>query len=846
MLQVRLDTMNQQFKHSDSSGADLQIPRKEWNRRRVMFNCHKKLSGLSLHVLLIASLVFCILIFLPDRSSAVSSLIVTSPADDGEGTLRQAITAANASSGLDIITFGLPDPGQPILIMSQLPDITDPVIIDGTSQTGVAIQGPVLVDPRTSSISCFAVKAGGCTIKGLTIKKFGTGISIVNVPNNVVQDNSIYGNNFNIHISGEKAANNSVRGNIIGQSRFYEYNYYGVYISNAGNNIIGGPDPDDWNIIGGNIEMGVYIEGEPGHNLIEGNHIGVTDQLYPIYLDQANNTGLQGYVNGRRANTIGVWLNATGGNMIKNNLVSRNEIAGITIQNCTESNYIQGNNIGSWHGDTADGKYPVTHPYGMKWGISNHLGNFNYGIGLLDSSNQVIGGSAGEGNVIANNWCGIKVGGSDNIIQGNDIYLNGYSGYDSYNSGNIFIFMGSGNLIGGNETGQGNFFGYTVHSYSNEIGMAIILKGNVSSTAILKNNFSVGDIDLPIDLGNDGVTLNDPLDSDTGPNGFQNYPILTSAYRLGGSYVITGTLDSVPNASFHLEFLGSGKYLGYKEITTDASGHAAFTAVMDAAGGNLIAAASTDSQNNTSEFSPTVAADNSGIESISVAPSIVSLANANVTASAVFSNPAGSTAHIATWDWGDGTQSSGTVNEAALTVSGTHAYASAGVYSVTLTLADDPVRSGADTRTFNYVVIYDQSSGFVTGGGWIDSPSYALESDSTLTGRATFGFVSKYLKGATVPTGNTEFQFHAGDLNFKSSGYDWLVINQAGANAQFKGTGTINGTGCYKFMLWASDGAQDTFRIKIWTEDASGELIVYDNGINQPIGGGSIMVITKK
>lgn len=119
----------------------------------------------------------------------------------------------------------------------------------------------------------------------------------------------------------------------------------------------------------------------------------------------------------------------------------------------------------------------------------------------------------------------------------------------------------------------------------------------------------------------------------------------------------------------------------------------------------------------------------------------------------------------------------------------------------------------------------------------------AYTSDPTLGGKATFGFVSKYKKGATVPDGNTEFQFKAGNLNFSSTSYEWLVVNQAGANAQFKGTGTINGAGSYGFMLWASDGAPDTFRIKIW--DVATEVVVYDNGVNQPIGGGSIVVHKK-
>ncbi len=64
--------------------------------------------------------------------------------------------------------------------------------------------------------------------------------------------------------------------------------------------------------------------------------------------------------------------------------------------------------------------------------------------------------------------------------------------------------------------------------------------------------------------------------------------------------------------------------------------------------------------------------------------------------------------------------------------------------------------------------------------------------------------------------------------------------------ARFKGTGTINGAGEYKFHLWAGDADPDTFRIKIWTEDEFGiETVKYDNGFDQAIDGGSIVIHTK-
>ena len=185
----------------------------------------------------------------------------------------------------------------------------------------------------------------------------------------------------------------------------------------------------------------------------------------------------------------------------------------------------------------------------------------------------------------------------------------------------------------------------------------------------------------------------------------------------------------------------------------------------------------------------------------------------------------------------------------------------AGLYRVTLTVTDD------DTGTTSLVypagglliVIYDPSAGFVTGGGWINSPAgackYAACTSSTF-GKATFGFVSKYItqkdKTSPVLTGNTEFQFHAGNLNFKSSSYEWLVVNGNSGRAQYKGVGTVNGASNYGFILTAYDGSIDQFRIKIW--DIATGYVIYDNQMTEPdtstlateLGGGSIIIHVPK
>ena len=131
------------------------------------------------------------------------------------------------------------------------------------------------------------------------------------------------------------------------------------------------------------------------------------------------------------------------------------------------------------------------------------------------------------------------------------------------------------------------------------------------------------------------------------------------------------------------------------------------------------------------------------------------------------------------------------------------------------------------------MVVYDPSAGFVTGSGWI---AYGATACPVLcggaSGRGDFGFASKYQKGATVPTGDTRFEFHAGTSKFESTTYEWLVV--AGERAQYKGRGTIGGGGDYGFLLTAVDAATDAFRIKIW--DRTTSAIVFDNQIGADEG----------
>ena len=253
-----------------------------------------------------------------------------------------------------------------------------------------------------------------------------------------------------------------------------------------------------------------------------------------------------------------------------------------------------------------------------------------------------------------------------------------------------------------------------------------------------------------------------------------------------------------------------------------------------------------------SNIAPTVGEISVSVDGVEVDAPVIGISS-DISATAIFSDPGAFDTHTASWNWGDGNDT--IVEGASSPITEIHTYEEAGVYTIKLTVTDDD--GGADSSEFRYVVVYDPSGGFVTGGGWIDSPPGAYVADPTLIGKANFGFVSKYKKGASVPTGNTEFVFRAAELDFHSSEYEWLVV--AGPQAKFKGIGTVNNSGNYGFMLSAVDGQingggdVDKFRIKIWDRDDD-DKVVYDNQpddaddaeLTTAIGGGSIVIHGEK
>jgi Mg-chelatase subunit ChlD len=308
----------------------------------------------------------------------------------------------------------------------------------------------------------------------------------------------------------------------------------------------------------------------------------------------------------------------------------------------------------------------------------------------------------------------------------------------------------------------------------------------------------------------------------------------------GSSVTLDGSGSHDPDGVV-TSYAWSGADVGVGSLSDTTSAVATYAGLDD--GADAVNLTVTDDNGLTDDDSTTVTVQNVAPNlTLTACPVEPSAVDTDVSFSGTFTDPGTLDTHSMSVNWGDGTTTP--VANVSSPVGATHQYTAAGIYDIAVTVTDDD--GGSDTGNCGFVVVYDPDGGFVTGGGWIDSPAGAYPADPDASGRANFGFVSKYKKGATVPTGSTEFQFKAGSLNFHSDDYQWLVV--AGRKAMYKGTGTINGAGGYSFMLTATDASPDRFRIRIW-ETTSGTT-VYDNQLGAgdaadpttALAGGSIVI----
>jgi hypothetical protein len=521
------------------------------------------------------------------RGLSATTYTVTNVNDSGAGSLRQAITDANANAGADTIAFNIAGSGvHTIVPATALPAITDAVTINGYSQPGASANtnGPtqgtnavILIEIDGSTLgfgsSGLISNAGNVTIRGLAISRcLNAGIQVggggggttiagnflgtdpagatrpgpqasgVEIETNAVQvggsnpadRNLISGNDSAQILIGDAGGSNCViKGNLIGTNAAGtsaiqgQFNYALVYIRNGTNNLIGGPTPADRNVISGGTGTGV------------GAGIGV----------------------------------------------------GYTISGTNAQATIQGNFIGT----DVTGTLP--------------LGN-NYGISLPDQNCVILG------NVIAASVTQAisSEGGHNTVIQGNFIGTDLSATLDLGNAKGGIAVGGNDWTIGGTGPGEGNVIAHNGDQYGGIVS-ASYQRARIRGNRIFDNT-PLG-IDLYASLVA-GVTPNDPGDADSGPNGLQNYPIVTAVTPGASTTNVQGILNSTASTTFDVDVFATPAclpfpqgyvqgefYLGTFQVTTDGSGDATFD--HDFPGvlqpGQVVTATATDPSGNTSEFS---------------------------------------------------------------------------------------------------------------------------------------------------------------------------------------------------------------------------------------------------
>ncbi|MGI9166225.1 MAG: InlB B-repeat-containing protein, partial [Pyrinomonadaceae bacterium] len=373
------------------------------------------------------------------------STVVTNTNDSGPGSLRQAILNANANQGVDTISFQVAAPRR-ISPQTALPQITDPVVIDGTTQPGFA--GTPLIELNgqftPQGTPGLEITAGSSRVRGLVINGFGAADCNVpldvdiNVGSGIVLasrgNNIIDGNFIGTDLSGTLAVCNS--GN-------------GMFLFNSSNNTIGGTTAAARNIISGNRLPGIAIGGEfSSGNLVQGNYVGTnvtgTGDLGNLsngmivingtgHVIGGTVAGARNVVSGNKSPGIALGFSDPAGILVQGNYIGTNAAGNASLPNLGGGIIVGG--FFQLNGD------PIT-------ATDNTIG------GTTPAARNVISGNLREpGDPNPDSGNGIEIineGSQRNKVQGNYIGLNASGNAALPNAGSgVFITRAPNNFIGG-------------------------------------------------------------------------------------------------------------------------------------------------------------------------------------------------------------------------------------------------------------------------------------------------------------------------------------------------------------------------------------------------------------
>lgn len=459
----------------------------------------------------------------------------------------------------------------------------------GTDATGMTAAG------SSESLSGIILGGIGNTVGGTAAAarnlivgagngQYGYGISVVGVPG-ATQGLVIQGNWFGLDKTGTGRIGTWQRGVHIGYET--ESITLGGAVSGAGNVIAGA---SFCGVILQGKDEDTDTQGNGGSHVVQGNFIG-TDATGTVAIP--NRYGM--LITYSPGNLVG------GAGVAARNVISGNSSDGIHIVGETATrNAIRGNYIGV---DATGGK-ALAQP---GWGVYVESSPSNTIGGCSRAARNVISCN-GQGNVRIQN-----VESTGNKVQGNALGTTANGTGDPGAAGYWGVLIAGGasnNFIGGRQDGAGNTI-----AFSTESGVAIITDTSVGNSILANSIHSIGK--MGIDLGYDGVTPNDYLDADTGPNNLQNAPEITSI-DTATRCVVHGKLHSEASTKYRLEFFSSctlnaegmtaGKdFLGARYVTTSSLGDALFSYPFPIPPCPLITATATDPAGNTSEYSLWVA-----------------------------------------------------------------------------------------------------------------------------------------------------------------------------------------------------------------------------------------------
>ena len=513
---------------------------------------------------------------------------VTTTTFTGLGSISQAVANANANPGKDTIYFSIPGTGPHTIIMASDFNITQAILIDGTSQTGYNPLAPKpVIEFRNSPAMAFNISGGSSDIRALAINNCGAmgiyyitsnnkitgcyiginldgitdngngaaGLSFNNSSGNIIggatvaERNIISGNN-NHGIQFSTCSNNYIIGNYIGTTStglgicgnaLEGINFNSLSNSVSNNNKIGGLTIDSANVIGGNGLHGIELVTNCSNNFIVGNYIGLAVNL---------TTNIENLTHGV------LLLNNSNSNKVYSNFICNNNGIGIVINN-SNNNFI-GNtgrryrNVISGQGshgiDMSNSSSTIIKSNFIGIGVNGltAMGNGSLGINVYRCPGTIIGGvHSTEGNIISSNSIhGIEIGDGP-IFSKKCIVKGNYIGTDSTGKGNFgnsvigLVIKSDSCTIGSVIAEEANIIGGS--------GLAGLLIANSNGNNVQGNLIGLGSDLSPIPNDGDGLIIAIENAGNTSSNNIVNYN--TIAYNTGNGINVGKSLNGHINSN---------------------------------------------------------------------------------------------------------------------------------------------------------------------------------------------------------------------------------------------------------------------------------------------------------